>query len=604
MEINFHPSGIAELTKALLSKTLRSRYLALYIAVLAILLTLPSLKVGLLADDYWHRAVMTRSPVFAHLLGSPYDAFRFVDGDPERTHSAMDIGFLPWWTWPYAKGAFFRPLTSLTHWLDYTLWPRTPALMHAQSIFYYALLCAAVTILFRRLHLSVTIAALAAIIYSIDYNHTICASWLAARNATLATLFGVLALIAHDRWRRNKRTPYAAFACLALIASLLSAEAGIATCAFLFSYAVFIDTGPIRKRALTLVPYAVIAVLWRIAWTKLGYGIDGVEIYSDPVRNTAGFLSAVLQRAPILLLGQWALPPADIAILMSPRHIILYAALATIVLITIFTFFVPLLRRDRIARFWFSAMLLATIPISASFPTGRLLTFVGLAAAGLLAEFLHIVFAKSQPCPQSPLWRKPAIALAATLVFIHLIMSPAALTVSSRFPLGSDNLAAHFSTHLDLDPSAVAQTVIIVNPPLALGACYIPAVAEAHGTTSPRHTRILAPGYAKVTIYRPDANSLIVRPEYGFLAWVGDRIFRSSRYPFQLGEKVELTGFTAEVLEMTSDNRPGKVRFTFDVPLEDASLRWFQCRDKEFTPFTPPAIGQTAELDAQNLLKD
>jgi hypothetical protein len=234
---------------------------------------------------------------------------------------------------------------------------------------------------------------------------------------------------------------------------------------------------------------------------------------------------------------------------------------------------------------------------------GRLLTFVGIAAAGLLAQFFHLVFTKSQPFPRSPLCRGPATILAAALVFIHLIMSPIAMAVSSRFPLGSDKLAAHFSTHLNLDPSAAGQTVIIVNPPVALGASYVAVTAEAHGTAVPRHTRILAPGYAKVTIYRPSDNSLIVRPQWGFLAWIGDRIFRSIQYRFQLGEKVELTGFTAEVLEMTPDNRPAEVRFTFDVPLEDSSLRWFQCKNGNYVPFAPPSIGDTIELQSQNPLK-
>ena len=120
----------------------------------------------------------------------------------------------------------------------------------------------------------------------------------------------------------------------------------------------------------------------------------------------------------------------------------------------------------------------------------------------------------------------------------------------------------------------------------------------------PRRFRILAPGYAKVTIYRPDAGSLVIRPEWGFLAWIGDRIFRSKHYPFQLGEKVELTGFTAEVIEMNPDNRPAEVKFTIDLPLEDPSLRWFQCEDSEFTPFTPPKIGATIELQSQNPLKN
>ena len=48
----------------------------------------------------------------------------------------------------------------------------------------------------------------------------------------------------------------------------------------------------------------------------------------------------------------------------------------------------PLLRRDREARFWTLGMVLALLPISATFPANRLLFFVGLGAMALLARLL------------------------------------------------------------------------------------------------------------------------------------------------------------------------------------------------------------------------
>ena len=48
---------------------------------------------------------------------------------------------------------------------------------------------------------------------------------------------------------------------------------------------------------------------------------------------------------------------------------------------------------------------------------------------------------------------------------------------------------------------------------------------------------------------------------------------------------------------LAEDGRPAEAEFTFDVPLEDPSLRWLHWKNLEFLPFTPPAVGGTRVLD-------
>ena len=66
--------------------------------------------------------------------------------------------------------------------------------------------------------------------------------------AALVGVVGVLAIIAHDRWRCHGRRLSAVFAPLLLVASLLSAEAGIGTVAYLFAHVVFLDRATWRRR--------------------------------------------------------------------------------------------------------------------------------------------------------------------------------------------------------------------------------------------------------------------------------------------------------------------------------------------------------------------
>lgn len=61
----------------------------------------------------------------------------------------------------------------------------------------------------------------------------------------------------------------------------------------------------------------------------------------------------------------------------------------------------------------------------------------------------------------------------------------------------------------------------------------------------------------------------------------------------QLGDTVELTAVTVEVIALTDDGRPAEVAFSFSVPLEDPSLRWLAVTTDGYIPFTVPAVGET-----------
>ena len=112
----------------------------------------------------------------------------------------------------------------------------------------------------------------------------------------------------------------------------------------------------------------------------------------------------------------------------------------------------------------------------------------------------------------------------------------------------------------------------------------------------PRHTRVLAPAIPSVTIRRLDERTLAIRPRGGYLRWPLDQVFRSERRQFALGEQVRLTGMTVTISSLTADGRPAEATFRFDVPLESPSLLWLCFRGDGFEPFTPPAVGQEAEI--------
>jgi hypothetical protein len=591
--------------------------LPIFAALIAMLLVFPSLRVGWLFDDDFHRLTIRGSTRCSVFSGSIWDLFRFLDGNPGRTLELMDYGGLPWWTVPEAKGSFWRPLTILTHWIDYRLWPDLAWPMHVQSILWYGLLVLATAALYRRMMGAGIAAGLAAFLFAVDDAHSMPATWLSNRNAIVSGVCGVLAILAHDRWRRQGRTASALPAWLCAAASLLSAEAGVGTFAYLAAHAVYLDPGKWRRKTLVMLPYLIILIAWRAAWALGGHGVQHLGLYVDPIREPAVFALSAIQRIPLLMLGQWAAPPAEASILVTNQVMLLLQILGVALTVVLAVAVWSLLRGDPVARFWTLGMALSLVPVCATFPANRLLVFAGIGAMGLLAQFLsHVLRLENQsgapgrvsvgavadkplPAPHRNGLshdRRLCRVLAWSFVCLHIVLAPVALGVQAAFPMGFKRFNDELTVRTAFDSSVEQQDLIIVNAPSVMHATYLTVQRELAGQPIPTHTRVLAPALPAVVIRRLDERTLSIRPENSFIAWRFDHLFRSERRPMSVGQQVKLTGLTVEVAELTSDLRPAEALFHFAVPLEHPSLRWLHWEDGEFIPFTPPPMGETVEL--------
>lgn len=571
---------------------------ALLAVLAAVALTLPSVRVGWLLDDHYQRLVMTGQRLLPDWGRSQWDLFKFLDGNPDHAGQMMDMGFIPWWTWPHISAGFWRPLSVATHWLDYHGWPRAAWLMHVHSVAWYGLLAGLAAVFYRRM-LGLTCAAgVAAMAYAIDDAHGFPVGWIANRNAVIAACFGFLTLIVHDAWRRSRRRWGAVVAPLVLAMSLLSAEAGIATCAYLFAYVVFIDASPRRQRAWSLVPYVWVVVAWRAAWSLQGYGTVGLGLYTDPLHEPGRFFLQAIQKAPILLLGQWGLPPSDLAAFLGRRALMGLWVLAVLVLAGLAVAMWPRLRHDRVAKFWAGGMLLSLLPICATFPSDRLLFFVGLGAMGLLGMFLQAVVGERGLVNGTVVGRCTRM-VAWSLVAVHLVLAPAMLVLRAAFPAGPERVQRQLYVSTPLDESIATQEVVIVNAPSASNAMYLSVLRVLAGQLPPLRTRVLAPAVPWVDVRRVDEQTLAIRAGEGYLGFLFDTLFRDDRHPFAVGEQVRIAGMAATILELTDDRRPLEVLFRFDRRLEDPLYRWLFYKDGEFLPFSVPAVGQTVRLEGK-----
>ena len=527
------------------------------------------------------------------------DLFTFTTGDPENNRRLMDAGLmLPWWTDERLRIAFFRPLSSLTHWLDEKLFPGSPALMHAHSLLWFLALLLSVLLLYRRLEPAARLSGLAFFLYALDDAHGPALAWLANRNALIAASFGCLTLLAHDVWRRNQSLIAAALAAGALVAGLLAGELAVGALAYVAAYAVFMERGAPLKRVLSVTPYLMLILAWRLIWVEHGFGARGSGAYIDPLGDPIGFLRVLPEKLIVMLHGQFSAPPSDLAFLGPPAHRKLFVVLSALTLGVVGFLLSPVVRRDRSARFWALGMLLSLVPLAATFPSDRLLLFAGLGAMALLARLFDQLICDAK---NGALRLGLPALLTCGLLLLHGLVAPLLLPIRAAqmeiFGRAHDRAAAGIPS----GPDAPELTVVVIKAPVVLFTNYVQAQRELAGVPRPEHLYLLATGSSPLSVERSGTASITIRPADGFLHTPLDRHYRGAPASLRVGQRVVLSGLTAEITARRADGRPETVEFTFTRAPE--RYRFVSWRNGRFQPFELPAPGQGVSLPAEDLGK-
>ncbi len=587
--------------------------LPFYLALIALILTLPVLSQGLQFDDCHHRVLFLDDidgvapkdfPLYKKKDFSIFGMFSLSDGNPSRNIELLDYG-LPWWTYKNLRISFLRPISELSLWIDYTLWPDVPVLMHLQNIFLYAIIVAALVILFRRIMGNCMLAGLAAFLYAISRTHNDSLNMVASRNALLATFFGIVVLIVFDRVQKDEWRKGLLIGPLFLAFALLSAEYAVVTTAYLFSYSLFLDPRSIRRKVISLLPYALVSIIWLTIYKAAGFGSGGSGFYIDPIGNPLQFLKSLIDRLPALLSAQWsALPPIGYGPLASSSHKTTIWIFSLVLLVIIGITISPFLKKDASARFWALGVVLALIPMCATIPDERLLIFAGIGVYGLLAQILSPIFIHEIDWSPNTLFAKEFVkAVAMILAFMHVFISPLLLFITPFYTRTFfDHMVVKPATSISADYQYSKQSVIMINPPSVLFTSYMSAVRIIYGLPIPAHTWVLASGSGSMLLSRLDKFTIEIDLEGGFMAADFDRIYRDSSHPLKKGEQVELSGMMATVLTLTEDQRPQKVAFRFEKPLEDESLKFLAWNKNTTYNVRLPDIGESISLLKQDLI--
>jgi hypothetical protein len=567
--------------RARAARWLARRESSRWIVLLGVVLAATSLGGGLAADDYFHALLLRGIPWPRTQLG-PFDLFRFASGDERVGRALMDLGQYPWTADPAVRFGFFRPLSSATHVLDYALWPHAPWAMHAQNVIWYALALAGVNAIYRRFLGASWVAGLALLFFAIDDAHGQAIAWIANRNSILALALALPVIVLHDRWRRDGdgRARVAAPALLAL--ALFAGESALAIGAYVVAYEAHLARGSWRARAIAIAPYAAVLAAWRTLYAALGYGVSNSGAYLDPASQPGRFLAALPRRFPFLLLGALTGPRSDLGLALEyfPAPVLSIAIVVAIAALAVLAAaFIPLVRRDPVARFFATGMLLSALPICAAFTGDRLLLFVSVGAMGLGAQLV----ASAE--------RRLERGVARLLVIVHIVLAPPLLALK----------AARVDYQLPVDvacrtlpkgPDLQTKTLVLVDPPNDLFYVYLQAVRAVEGEPRPARVRALSNVVTAADVTRVDAYTLRIAPDDGFLQHEPERMVRGDPRALSPGTVVHVAGMTVTVTRATADGRPAEALFRFDVPLEDPSLVWMCWTIEGFAPWTPPAVGE------------
>ncbi len=552
--------------------------------LLTLLLGLPALGVGFCLDDHFHRILLQDLPTPVD-FSSPRGMFTFVDGDPATRQIHMDYGTYPLWTSPRLLLSFARPLTELTHRLDYALWPDSALAMHLHGLAWAGLITLLAALVYRQVlgRTGVT-ASLAGLLYAVDDGRGLGMGWIANRNALTTVAFGLACLWAHHRNRTENWKPGWFLTPIFLAASLGAGEGGLATCGWLLACALFLDPSSPWKRAGSLLPAAAVTGLWALGYRALAYGAHGSDAYTDPIQDMGRYLELLPIRYLSLLEASFLPWPSEVVTVLPWRMAPGWVGLALPVLGVLAVALLPRIRSDARARFFAFGLGVGLLPVCSTLPSDRLLGFAGFGVMGLLATFLTPFFDSGYRPPSR--WIS---GVAVGMVAIHLILAPLLLPVRAWAARPIFNVVEDCFSE-PLDASIASQDLILVNAP-DFCASYVPVMAALRHTPWPLHVRNLAPGIGPASIRRTGPQTLEIRREGGYFQSMVERLFVEHADRWDVGKTVSVPGLKGLVKEATSDGRPVTVEYTFDSPLEEEKWRWMRLQDRKLVPFALPAIG-------------
>lgn len=587
---------------------------ALAVLVLGLGLRLPSLWAGFGMDDFAQLAMLAgQYPVER----APWDLFSFSKGDPAEVHALMSRGSLAWWSHPELRLCALRPLSSLTMWVDVRVFGHAGLGHHAHTLVWWSAMVLAAALLLRRL-LPARWAGLALLLYVLDECHTYPVGWLANRNAIVSATFAFLALWAHVRQREEGSARSRWLAPLLLGLAMAGGEYSLCILPFFVLYELWVGPGSRGARARALVPLVVLVAGYVALHRGMGFGSYASNVYVDPVREPGAWLSLAAVRVPILVADMFlAIPTGKLALypeLMKVQAVLGPAALALVgVLVPGAWRRLDAPGRRRLVWLMVAAVL-AILPVASSFVSARLLLIPAVGGHAVVAALVLDGWDRLRdPALRSRVlsWLRGAVAAALAAAHVGLASWWGLEELLNINRLNEGTRQAALLMQVD-DAEVPEQRLVVLTAADPMTLLYPALVRWVEGHPLPRSWWVLSLAPRAHTLTRVSRDALEMEVVAGsMLTGPVELLFRRPEFPFAVGDRVELDGLTIRIIKVDAAGRPVRVRYRFDVPVDDPSLVFLLATKrglirypigpvKATMPIPPAMLPLVLDLEAQD----
>jgi hypothetical protein len=567
-----------------------------------------ALNAGFMVDDYPQIAIRDG---FYPVARPPFDLFSFSHGASAENAALRAAGIFPWWSHPELRIAMLRPLASLLLVLDGALFGDDAHAYHVHSALWWVAMNAVLAVVLRRA-LPSWAAPLALALFVADEAHASLLSWIAMRNAIVASTFALLGLWAQLRARDGgaRWAPP-----LALTSYVLALAAGEYALAF-FGYALLLELGGGQRPAAyarRLLGPALLLAGYLALRGRYGFGAAHSSIYLEPGSSPFAFARAAVPRFLVLSgdlvaaipasawtwgirwpLGflQRGLVPKSWVFDFDAGRVLLqwlgWAALALGVVIGR-----RCLRAGREhgvdLRWLVLGTPLAVLPLLCSFPENRLLVPAQLGWAAMLAYLVFDAVTRNRALASGGLALGVVASGALALYHVLLPLTQARGDVRDTSANAAAMRAAILAPALDPLLASKARVFLLgaADPTTSI---YLPLVRRLHHRPAPRACLLLSSCAVPQILHRVSPRAFTLERTFaGYTAADTYAAFFSDR-PLQRGDVFTLEGMRVQV-ERTQAGRPLRVRYEFDSPLDDGSSVILLQTANGLVPLSLPAPG-------------
>lgn len=583
----------------------------LVVLLLAAACSLPGLGLPWMMDDWFHQGALrhhfgdpapTTPDIFAGWLhpGGLPALFSFFE-DPALTRQAIATGVLPWWTDPDLHIRFLRPLSSLSHLVDFLLFGTDPLGAHVHSLAWYLALVAVVWRLYlplareaaagdpatggSRLGGAGLLALLPAAMFAVDEGHWYAVGWVAGRNALISATLGLLGILAHRRWIEAGWRWGLPLSLLLFALALAGGEAALGVLALAASYQLLGAPGDLRRRLGGLAPMVLLVLTWALVYALSGYGARHSGLYIDPAGEPLLYLSRALVRGPVLLGGLVLGLPVDLYFFdTATRGALVAGGFLSVLLLglglgRLRPHLPPGVWRE--LRWLVPGGLLALLPVLATFPLARLLLVPSVGIFPALAAVLLVA-------------RDRGRRLVAGLVaLVHLALPPLGWWGMDAMSYDIERQFDEMLARPPLSEGAPALVLPVADPALAI---YMPVEAAVTGRPFPRPWQLSSVTGGEHLLARTGPRELtLTATERPMGEAIFERLFRDfEESPVAVDTRVEGPLATVRVVE-TQHGLPVVLELSLhEDQAETLRLLWWGPEGFEEIPL--PGLGEEVHL--------